>query len=133
VRTTCAPLLAIALALFTTESASAQSERPRRNPSEITQEELAQTSIRQLSLMRVIQQLRPNWIRVRGAPSFSQGGRGIPAVVVDNMPQPVERLESLRAYDVTSMVLMSAGDATTRFGTGYPNGAILITTVGATR
>jgi hypothetical protein len=126
---TCSGLLALSLSVLLIEGVSAQDARPRRNPSEITQEELANPSVGQLNLLQVIQQLRPNWLRVRGSPSLTGGGRSTPGVVLDNMSQSFERLASLRAADVTSLVFLSAGDATTRFGTGYPNGAILVTTI----
>ena len=46
------------------------------------------------------------------------------------------RMEGLRrqcATEIVALEFLSAADATTRFGTGYPNGAILITTHGEDR
>ena len=137
-RATYPSLLALSLSLLLIGSASAQDARPRRDPNEINQEELATPGLGQLTLLRAIQQIRPNWFRARGAPSImlggsgwstQMGGRATPGDIVDNVRQPLERLESLRASDVSSLVFLSAGDATTRYGTGYPNGAILVTTV----
>ena len=42
----------------------------------------------------------------------------------------VEELRSIRAEHVVEIRYMSASEATTRFGTGYTGGLILVTTGG---
>jgi len=94
---------------------------PRRSSNSITAEELAEVS--ELDLFSAIQRLRPAWLR--------SGSRGaLPSVIVDGTPQQggAEALRSYRATDVTGLELMSASDATTRYGTGYTNGAIIVST-----
>lgn len=93
----------------------------RRSSNRIVAEELA--SVAELDLFSAVQRLRPAWLR--------PGTRGtMPQLIVNGSPNSagVEGLRSFRATDVTSLEFMSASDATTRFGTGYGAGAILVTT-----
>lgn len=93
----------------------------RRSSNRIVAEELA--SVSELDLFSAVQRLRPAWLR--------PGTRGaMPQLIVNGSPSSagVESLRSFRATDVTSLEFMSASDATTRFGTGYTAGAILVTT-----
>lgn len=120
-------VLAALLAVAATAAACASgrtggSESPGRSSStRITAQEL--TDIGQFDLHTAITRLRPGWLQ--------PGTRGVlPGVIVNGTPQfdGVERLRSLRAGETTLVEYMSAVDATTRFGTGYPGGAILVTT-----
>jgi len=90
------------------------------NTTRLTAEQL--TDHQDLDLFQVIRQLRARWLTSRG--------RGTPVVVVDGAPRQggIEELRSLRVSDVQELRYMSASDATTRFGTGYEAGAILVTT-----
>jgi len=93
----------------------------RRSSNRITAEELAAVS--ELDLQDAVKRLRPAWLRA--------GSRGaLAAVILDGSPQSggVDVLSSMRAADVESLEFMSASDATTRYGTGYSAGAIVITT-----
>jgi len=82
-------------------------------------EELA--PLQQLDVYQAVQRLRPNWLRTRGNTP--------PQVMVDGARQAggLEVLRSYRAQDVSELRFISGTDATTRFGTGYDGGAIMIT------
>ncbi len=71
----------------------------------------------------LIQRLRPRWLRARGG--------GTPEVFIDGA-QLLGGVHALRGMPfgggVEEIRFLSALDATTKFGTGYVNGAILITT-----
>lgn len=100
---------------------SGNSGGARRSSNRIAADELAEVA--ELDLFSAIQRLRPAWLR--------SGTRGaLPSVIVDGTPQQggVEALRSYRSTDVTGLELMSASDATTRYGTGFTNGAIIIST-----
>ena len=86
----------------------------------LTAEDLV--DVQELDLFEAIRQLRGRWLNSRG--------RGTPEVVVDGAPRQsgIDELRSLRVSDVQEVRYMSASDATTRFGTGYEAGAILVTT-----
>lgn len=105
----------------TTTSGSGGEGGVRRATNRISAEEL--TEVAELDLHSAINRLRPSWLR--------QGSRGtLPALIVDGSPQSdgIDGLRSFRAADVAGVELMTASDATTRYGTGYTSGAIVVTT-----
>ncbi len=88
------------------------------NPNRLTEEALVEHQ--SLDVFAVIQQLRPRWLASRG--------RGTIKVIVDGAPRMdgFRDLRSFRVSMVQEIEYLSASDATTRFGTGYESGAILI-------
>jgi hypothetical protein len=99
----------------------------RRDPNVVTAEELA--DLTELSVFDALQRIRPSWVRSRGATSVMGGGDGLPVVMVNNVTHDsVDILRQLRSAEVTVMRYVSGVDATTRFGTGYVNGLIEVTT-----
>jgi hypothetical protein len=103
---------------------------PRRNPNQLTAEELSAPSVTSLTLLDAIQRLRPTWLRQRGATSISAGGDVLPRVMINESPSSLDALSGLRPNDVSSAEYMSGADATTLYGTGYVNGLIRIKTAG---
>jgi hypothetical protein len=98
------------------------------NASLITSDELRELDGQGLSVLEVIQRLRPTWTRGRGGTSFA-GGPAVPRAVVDGVPYgDLSELSGVSAREAQVIELVGAGDATTRFGTGYPGGAILVRT-----
>jgi len=93
---------------------------PHTSLDRITEEELE--PIAQMSAFEAIQRLRPRWLQSRTGL--------LPTVHVDGSVRNAgeEILASISCSDVQEMQYMSASDATTRFGTDYVNGLILITT-----
>jgi hypothetical protein len=81
------------------------------------------TTVGQLDLFDAVNRLRPTWLR--------PGSRGtMPGVIVDGTPQAggVESLRSMRASDASELRFLNSSDATTRYGTGYTAGAIVVST-----
>jgi hypothetical protein len=118
------PLIMLAEACVSAEGSSGI----RRDPDLIVAEELAEHST--MMLADAIRQLRPRWLRVRGAPSIEFGGNRTVAVVVDGgAPQDWAILDSLRPDQVQSVRYHNASDATMRWGTGFPNGLVEVTTM----
>lgn len=76
-----------------------------------------------------IRRLRPAWLRAGARPAVAVGqGTNFPRVHLNGVPlQDVSALEQIDATDVREMRFLNGPDASTRFGTGYVNGAILIT------
>ena len=99
--------------------AGSGTDGPRRSANRITRVELEEVS--QLDAYQAVQRLRPNWLRPRGGQTAQ--------VIVDGSRQPgrLDVLRQYRAAQVEEMRFMSSSDATTRYGTGYDGGAILIT------
>lgn len=82
--------------------------------------------LHQLSAYQAVERLRPRWLRQRL-------GR-IPRVVVEGNPgQGLDILRSIRATDIRQMRFLAARDATTRWGTGYDGGAIVVELLGSRR
>jgi hypothetical protein len=90
------------------------------DPNQLTEEALLEHQ--SLDVYSVIQQLRPRWLTSRG--------RGTIKVIVDGSPRMdgFQDLRSMRVSDVQEIEYLNAANATTRFGTGYDAGAIMIRT-----
>ena len=97
---------------------------PRRNPNLITAEELAEYST--LTAVDVVRRLRPRWLQGRGA---GTGGSNLPQLILDGarMGNAASELRSISVADISEMQYMSASDATMRYGTNFPGGAIVVT------
>ena len=96
-------------------------------PNEISSEKLRQADLEGLSALQIIQRVRLQWLRSRGS-SFASG-QIFARIVVDGVPSGgLDDLPSIRGSDIDEMRYLNARDATTRFGTGYDGGAILVVT-----
>lgn len=97
----------------------ASSRPPGSSSDHIVQAEFDQ--VLQLSALEAVRRLRPQWLQARsGHP---------PQVHVDGTPRgTTDVLSSLRAAEVGDMTFMNASDATTRFGTNYIGGVIIVVT-----
>jgi len=78
-----------------------------------------------------IRRLRPNWLRAGNRPAIAAatgGNSSQPRVHLNGVPlQSLSELEEINVLDVREMRYLNGTDASTRFGTGYMNGAILVT------
>ena len=100
------------------------SSGPRRNPNLITAEELAEDST--LTAIDVVRRLRPRWLTGRGA---GTGGSNMPQLILDGarMGDAANALRSISVSTISEMQYLNASDATMRYGTNYPGGAIVVT------
>lgn len=81
--------------------------------------------------LEAIQRLRPTMLRGRGSNPIQQGTGSANAIMlyVDGVPAgTIDQAANINALSVKEIRFINASDATTRFGTGHPMGAILITT-----
>lgn len=77
----------------------------------------------------VIAQLRPQFLRSRGASSLLAAAPPTAVVYVDNVQiGTLQVLRTIGAQTISRVEYLSASDATTRFGTDHTGGAILIST-----
>lgn len=91
----------------------------------LTGEEIRSAGI--TSVLEAIRRLRPQYL-VSRAPVTGANKSGLPVVYVDNMPYgPVSELQAMPTETVAEIRFISPEDATTRWGTNYPNGVILVT------
>lgn len=89
--------------------------------------ELQEERLQPYSTFEAIQRLRPNWLRSRAGTISS--GPVFPVVVMDGRRfGELDTLLSVPVADVQEIRFRSAGDATTRYGTGYMGGAIEVIT-----
>lgn len=110
-------------------TSAASAPRPARGSANvITEAEVLAANVN--NAYEAIQRLRPTMLRGRGSASSSDqsGSQGL-VVYVDGSPLGgVQALGNISALNVREIRYLSASDATTRFGTGHPVGAILVTT-----
>ena len=107
------------------------------NPDRITSELLREADPEGLNVYEIIQRHRSRWLRAgRSGPSFGNvaAGSNIARVVLDGVPYgDISNLRSLDTDAVESIEYLSGPDATTRFGTGYVGGAIVVRTRGLSK
>ena len=104
---------------------------PSRQNDVITAAEIAERAADASNALQIVQKLRPQMLTTRGrfSPADSSDAGARPRVVVDGVAYgQVENLVNVNAISVMEIRYISATDATTRFGTGYVGGAILVTT-----
>jgi hypothetical protein len=76
-----------------------------------------------------VQQLRPDFLRGRLVGSGNSVANETPIVFVDGTRRgDIEQLRTIPTSMILSIHLISASDATTRWGTGYPAGVIEVRT-----
>ena len=98
----------------------------------ITSELLREADAEGLNVYQIIERNRPQWFRAGRAATtlgFAAGGAAFARVVLDGIPSgEINDLRRLNTVEVESIEYMNATDATTRFGTNYAGGAILVHT-----
>ena len=96
----------------------------RRNV--LTAEEISRITVG--SAYEAIEQLRPEFLRSRGAISFRTESAPRAAVYLDAVYfGPIASLRNIRATQIMMIEYLNASDATTRFGTNHAGGAIVVT------
>ncbi len=96
--------------------------RTRRQTNLITAEEIAKSSAS--TAFDAIRTLRPSWFVARGA-----SGRAAIIAYVDGVRiESLEDLRNIEADRIKECRFLNANDATIRYGTGHPAGAVEVTT-----
>jgi hypothetical protein len=111
--------------------AAGSSHAPSRQQDVITAQEIAERAADASNALQIVQKLRPSMLATRGrfSPADSSEAGARPKVVVDGVAYgAIENLANLNAVSVGEIRYIGATDATTRFGTGYVGGVILVTT-----
>ncbi len=100
-----------------------------RNRTILTLEEIRESRTGESTAFELIQKMRPEYLRSRGASSLRDTTPATAVVYVDDIRYgELESLRTMSADQVFQIRYLSASDATTRFGTDHLGGAILITT-----
>lgn len=98
---------------------------PRRSQSLISAEELATSTAR--DALEAVRTLRPEWLNVRGATTFS--AMGVPELLVylDGQKMGTRNvLAQIATASIKEIRFYGASDATQRWGTGHSGGVIEI-------
>lgn len=122
-------LVSAACCMLLVACASSGTGGPSRSGTTITEQELEDPVLAGLTAYDAIQRLRPNWLRERGSSSIRDSGDNFPRAIVNDVPQSLDYLKSVSVPEVMLMQFISAADATTKYGTGFPNGAVMVSTV----
>ena len=78
-----------------------------------------------MSAYEALERFHRDWLRGRASSVRSETGFAYPQVFVDGRPYGgVEAISQFGTDLVDEIVFISAPDATTRYGTGYPGGII---------
>jgi hypothetical protein len=132
-------ILALAMQAGPANAASAQEAKVRYERDVITRLEIQERARDARTAYDVVRKLRPHFLRERSSgtvsgPATAEGNRSTPAarspvwVYINGAKSnlPTVSLREITADAVIDMVYLNAADATTRFGTGHDNGAILV-------
>jgi hypothetical protein len=111
--------------------ATGAAHAPSRQQDLITEAEIAERAAEASNALQIVQKLRPQMLASRGrfSPADSSEAGARAKVVVDGVALgAIENLASVNAVTVREIRYIGATDATTRYGTGYVGGVILVTT-----
>lgn len=102
-------------------------DRPSSSPNELNRQEMSEWD--DFPAWDTVRRMRPNWLRTRGESTGGLGNEGV-KVHVDGTPMGLasDILPRIPTRSVLQMRYMTSNDATTRYGAGYQNGVILVTT-----
>ena len=119
-------VLAVSCASSGTPRTGADAQQTRRSRDVITLAEIDSSSA--ADAYQVIQLLRPEWLRSRGAGSMS-GAPSMPVAYVDGQNYgSLQSLQSFRTGSFKELRYYSASEATNRWGTGHTGGVVYLTT-----
>jgi hypothetical protein len=123
-------ILALALAMLSVSgcvsagSSSGSSPRPGRDV--ISREVL--DSAPSISAYQAVERFHRDWLRGRSSTLQTESGRVFAVVFVDGQRYgPLDTLHQIGTEVVQEIRFISPSDATTRYGTGYPGGIIMVT------
>ncbi len=110
-----------------TTAVSSPAPRQRKDPNVITEAELASRS--SLTARQAIEQLRPQFLRVRGTTTLgnAQTSDVIWVYFEGTRMGTVEVLNNIGVQEIREIRYLSPSEATNRYGTGHVQGAIVVT------
>lgn len=110
-----------------TTAVSSPVPRQRKDPNVITEAELSSRPT--LTARQAVEQLRPQFLRVRGTTTLGNAQTGdVIWVYVDGTRMgQIDVLNNIGVHEVREIRYLSPSEATNRYGTGHVQGAILVT------
>ena len=116
---------AILLFLSACASAGAKGSGQRRDRDVISREEIAASP--EHSALNLIRTLRPGMLADRGKTSIAHQDPGIVVFLNDQRYGDLSSLDALEVNSIQEIRFLSAAQAQQRYGMGYPQGVILVT------
>ncbi|HET7553174.1 MAG TPA: hypothetical protein VFK04_17910 [Gemmatimonadaceae bacterium] len=113
------------LLLSACASAGSKSSTERRDRNVITRDEISASP--EHSALNLIRSLRPGMLNERGKTSIAHADPGIVIFLDGQRYGDVSSLDAMEVNTIQEIRYLSAAQAQARFGTGYPQGVILIT------
>lgn len=117
-------LFLLLLALGTACASTASSPARHADRDRLLQEEIA--AAHEPNLYNLVQKLRPQWLRKRGAKDLRDQGEIVVYYGRTRLGGP-ESLRRISTSEVASLRFLSGPEANTRFGRGHEHGAIIVT------
>ncbi len=118
------PTLILLLTACASSGAKGSSEQ-RRDRNVITREEISQSP--EHNALNMIRSLRPGMLTERGKTSIAQQDPGIVVFLDGQRYGDISSLDGLEVNTIDEVRYLNAAQAQSRFGTGFPQGVILIT------
>jgi hypothetical protein len=113
------------LLLLTLVACGTTGGSPRGSSDVLTRAEIEDS--RAANALELLQQLRPQFLRPRGALSARNPVPAYPIVYLNNVRHgDLETLRNILLQEIDEIHFISAADATTRWGTGHLGGVILV-------
>lgn len=125
-RTLMMAFVLVLVPLWGCATGSSSSQRgPGTSRNTITREQLAEMP--SITALQAIERLHRDWLRGRAGTVRTESGRTTAQVFLDGRPYGgLEVLSQFNTANIEEIRFISASDATTRYGTGYPSGIIEI-------
>ena len=123
-------LVAATMALTACASSGSGASAAKQNPNVISMEEIVESSAS--NAYEVIQRLRPNFLRTRGAvhgtPGATNAVEMVDLVVYlnENRLGGSDQLRQISTTDIKEIRYFNSSEATTKWGTGHSAGAIQV-------
>ena len=118
------PALLLLLSACASSGANKSSE-PRRDRNVITREEISGSP--EHNALNLIRSLRPGMLNERGKTSIANLDPGIVVFLDGQRYGDVSSLDAMEANTIEEIRYLTAAQAQSSFGTGFPQGVILIT------
>jgi hypothetical protein len=119
-------IIPVALLMLTAcASSGANKSGARRDRNVITRDEIAQSA--EHSALALIRSLRPGMLNDRGKTSIAQQDPGIMVFLDDQRYGDLSSLDGIEVNTIQEIRFLNAGQAQQRYGMGYPQGVILVT------
>ena len=108
------------------QGSNAKSSRPSAKSDEISRDQIAAGAYQ--NAYDVVKALHPNWLSRHGSASLN-GTEAVQVFLDGTHFGEAQRLQNISAISIGSIKHIDAANATLRWGTGYTEGVVYVTTI----